>query len=162
MNLMAFCRHNWSSIGPNSDHQLQVRLFVDNWPCTGVKQNELCFVQKDTQKGHSHPSQICPGGQIIPNPTQNRCGWCLFAYGEYKLYYTRLFNSKSNNFRGKHIHRKFKWIWNCSNRRDWPCNLKFLRHFTRLTRIICLDKHHTTAAYTDWIARKRNALVLCG
>ena len=36
---------------------------------TGVKQNTLCFMQKDTQ-----PSQTCSGGNITPNPTQNRCG----------------------------------------------------------------------------------------
>jgi hypothetical protein len=47
---------------------------------TGVKQNKFCFMQKDTQ-----PSQTRSGGHIKPNPTQNRCGWCLFAYGEYKL-----------------------------------------------------------------------------
>ena len=31
-------------------------------------------MQKDTQ-----PSQTCSGENIIPNPTQNRCWWCLFA-----------------------------------------------------------------------------------
>jgi hypothetical protein len=24
-------------------------------------------------------------GHITPNPTHNQSGWCLFAYGEYKL-----------------------------------------------------------------------------
>jgi hypothetical protein len=47
---------------------------------TSLKQNELFFMQKDTQ-----PSQTCSGGHITSNPTQNRCGRCLFAYGEYKL-----------------------------------------------------------------------------
>jgi hypothetical protein len=36
---------------------------------TRVKQSTLCFTQKDTQ-----PSQTCSGGDITPNPTQNRCG----------------------------------------------------------------------------------------
>ena len=36
---------------------------------TRVKQNTLCFMQKDTQ-----PSQTCSGGNITPIPTQNRCG----------------------------------------------------------------------------------------
>ena len=36
---------------------------------TRVKQNTLCFTQKNTQ-----PSQTCSGGHITPNPTQNRCG----------------------------------------------------------------------------------------
>jgi hypothetical protein len=36
---------------------------------TRVKQNTLCFTQKDTK-----PSQTCSGGHITPNPTQNRCG----------------------------------------------------------------------------------------
>jgi hypothetical protein len=40
--------------------------------------------QKDTQ-----PSQTCSGGHITPIRPQNRCGWCLFAYGEYKLDKTR-------------------------------------------------------------------------
>jgi len=46
---------------------------------TRVKQNALYFMQKDAQ-----PSEKSSGGHIIPNPTQNRCGLCLFAYGEYK------------------------------------------------------------------------------
>jgi len=37
-------------------------------------------MQKDTQ-----PSKACSGGHITPKPSQSRCGWCLFAYGEYKL-----------------------------------------------------------------------------
>jgi hypothetical protein len=36
---------------------------------TRVKQNTLCFSQKDTQ-----PSQTCSRGHITPNPTKNRCG----------------------------------------------------------------------------------------
>ena len=38
---------------------------------TRVKQNTLCFKQKDTQ-----PSQKCSGGHITPNPTHNRTN-CL-------------------------------------------------------------------------------------
>jgi len=34
-----------------------------------VKENKLCFMQKDTQ-----PSQACPGGHITANPTRYRCG----------------------------------------------------------------------------------------
>jgi hypothetical protein len=47
---------------------------------TRVKQNAFCFMQKDT-----YSSQTCSGGHITPNPTQNGFGWCLFAYGAYKL-----------------------------------------------------------------------------
>jgi hypothetical protein len=49
-----------------------------------VKQNTVCFMQKDTQ-----PNQMCSGGHIAPNPTLNGHGRCLFAYEEYKLDYTR-------------------------------------------------------------------------
>jgi len=38
-------------------------------PHTRVKQNALCFLQKDTQ-----PSQTYYGGHIIPNPIQYQCG----------------------------------------------------------------------------------------
>jgi len=47
---------------------------------TRVKQNELCFTQKGTQ-----PSQTCSVGHTTPKPPKNRCGWCLFASGYYKL-----------------------------------------------------------------------------
>jgi hypothetical protein len=38
-----------------------------------------------THTTRTQPSQACSGGHITPNPTQNRWGRCLFAYGEYKL-----------------------------------------------------------------------------
>ena len=42
---------------------------VHNTQRTKVKQNKLCFMQKDTEH-----SQTCSGGHATPNPTQNRCG----------------------------------------------------------------------------------------
>jgi hypothetical protein len=44
---------------------------------TGVKQNSIFFAQKGTK-----PSQASSGRHITPDPTQNRCGKCLFASGE--------------------------------------------------------------------------------
>jgi len=55
-------------------------LLTITLPACLPARDTLCFTQKDTQ-----PSQTCSGEHITPNPTQNRCGWCPFAYGEYKL-----------------------------------------------------------------------------
>jgi hypothetical protein len=52
---------------------------------TRVKQIKLCCMRKVTQS-----SQECSRGHITPKPSKNRCGWCLFAYGVYKLDETRL------------------------------------------------------------------------
>jgi hypothetical protein len=39
-------------------------------------------------KKKAQPSHASFGGHITPKPTQNRWGWCLFAYGEYSLDWT--------------------------------------------------------------------------
>jgi hypothetical protein len=43
---------------------------------TRVKQNSLCFMQKDTL-----PSHASSGGHITPNSSQNRCGLCYLLMG---------------------------------------------------------------------------------
>ena len=35
--------------------------------------------------GRDYNGLDCFDPLVTPNPTQNRCGWFLFAYGEYKL-----------------------------------------------------------------------------
>jgi hypothetical protein len=37
----------------------------------------------ESKAKYTQPSQRCSGGHITQNPFQNRCGCCLFAYGEY-------------------------------------------------------------------------------
>ena len=90
--------HSRANTDPHNSHNTQH---------TRVKQSTLRFTQKDTQ-----PSQTCSGGNITPNPNKSRCGWCLFAYGEYKLDYTRLIMSwirRQNNPPGRLVRFRYSF-----------------------------------------------------
>ena len=45
--------------------------------------------QMGVWKYGTQPRKTCSGGHIITNQTQYRCRWCVFAYAENKLEYTK-------------------------------------------------------------------------